>query len=76
MFAIDRMYGALNVSLQRSMMSDVTEIEQFLNTAIETLSKRPQSIEEIREASGKHREFSKQKTEVSHSQYSALYLKK
>ena len=62
---IQRLFDALLNSLRKAIMADVTTIDTFLNTAMETLSKRPQTVEEIREADGKHSEFSKQKKEVN-----------
>jgi len=61
---IQRLFDALLGSLRRSIQSDITEIESFVTAAIETLSQRPQTVEEIGEANGKHMEFTKRKKEV------------
>jgi len=61
---IQRLFDALLGSLRRSIQSDITEIESFLTEAMETLSQRPQTVEEIGEANGKHMEFTKRKKEV------------
>jgi len=61
---IQRLFDALLASLRRSIQSDITEIESFLTEAMETLSQRPQTVEEIGEANGKHMEFTKRKKEV------------
>jgi len=61
---IQRLFDALLGSLRRSIQSDITEIESFLTMAMEMLSQRPQTIEEIGEANGKHMEFTKRKKEV------------
>lgn len=62
---IQRLFDALLNSLRKSIMSDVTSIDNFLTSAVETLSQRPQSVEEIGEANGKHAEFAKDKVKVS-----------
>jgi dynein heavy chain 2, cytosolic len=61
---IQRLFDALLGSLRRSIQADVTEVDTFLTSAMETLSQRPQTIEEIGEANAKHIEFAKRKTEV------------
>jgi len=61
---IQRLFDALLGSLRRSVQSDITEIESFVNEALETLSQRPQTVEEIGEANVKHMEFTKRKKEV------------
>jgi len=62
---IQRLFDALLGSLRRSIQSDITEIESFVTAALETLSQRPQTVEEIGEANGKHMEFAKKKKEVT-----------
>jgi len=61
---IQRLFDALLGSLRRSIQSDITEIETFVTEALETLSQRPQTVEEIGEANVKHMEFTKRKKEV------------
>ena len=62
---IQRLFDALLNSLRRSITKDVGTIETFLNEAMETLSQRPQTVEEIGDANAKHSEFGKTKKEVS-----------
>ena len=62
---IQRLFDALLGSLRRSIQTDVNEIETYLTEATETLSQRPQSIEEIGDANAKHIEYAKKKKEVS-----------
>ena len=62
---IQRLFDALLNSLRRSITKDVGTIETFLNDAMDTLSQRPQTVEEIGEANAKHSEFGKSKKEVS-----------
>ena len=61
---IQTLFDALLTSLRKSISADVTTIDTFVSEAIDTLSTRPQTVEEIGEASGKHAEFSKKKKEV------------
>ncbi|XP_067663541.1 cytoplasmic dynein 2 heavy chain 1-like isoform X1 [Haliotis asinina] len=61
---IQRLFDALLNSLRKSITAEVTQIDSFLNTAMETLSKRPNTVEEIGEANSKHAEFGKSKKEI------------
>lgn len=61
---IQRLFDALLNSLRKAISTEVNSIDGFLKDAMETLSKRPQSVEEIGEANGKHAEFLKKKREV------------
>ncbi|XP_022324921.2 cytoplasmic dynein 2 heavy chain 1-like isoform X2 [Crassostrea virginica] len=61
---IQRLFDALLNSLRKAISTEVNTIDAFLKEAMETLSKRPQSVEEIGEANGKHSEFLKKKKEV------------
>lgn len=61
---IQRLFDALLSSLRRAINTDVTEIDTFLNEAMETLSTRPQTVEEIGDANTKHTEYAKKKNEV------------
>ena len=62
---IQRLFDALLNSLRRAINNDVNTIDTFVNSAMETLSQRPQSVQEIGEANAKHTEFSKTKKDVS-----------
>lgn len=62
---IQRLFDALLNSLRKAIAFEVNSIDVFLKEAMETLSKRPQSVEEIGEANGKHSEFLKKKKEVN-----------
>lgn len=61
---IQRLFDALLNSLRKSISTEVNTIDSFLKDAMETLSKRPQSVEEIGEANSKHAEFLKTKKDV------------
>ena len=61
---IQRLFDALMNTLRKAITKEVGVIEGFLNTSMETLSKRPQTVEEIGEANGKHQEFGKKRKEV------------
>ena len=65
---IQRLFDALLNSLRKAISTEVNTIDAFLKEAMETLSKRPQSVEEIGEANGKHSEFLKKKKEVRNRQ--------
>lgn len=62
---IQRLFDALLGSLRKSIMADVSEIEAYLSSGMETLSQRPQTIEEIGQANAKHIEYATKKKEVS-----------
>lgn len=62
---IQRLFDAQVNALRKSIAADVGGIDSFVSNAIETLSSRPQTVEEIGEATAKHSEFSKKKNEVS-----------
>ena len=61
---IQRLFDALLNSLRKAISADVNEIDTFLKGAMETLSNRPQNVEEIGQANAKHAEFNKKKKEV------------
>lgn len=61
---ISRLFEALLNSLRKSINSDVNDIDTFLTEAIEQLSTRPQTVEEIGAANAKHSEYAKKKNEV------------
>jgi len=62
---IQRLFDALLSTLRKAITADVTTIDTFVSEAIETLSTRPQTVEEIGEASVKHADFARRKKEVS-----------
>ena len=55
-----RFWDTLAISLQRSIINDITTIEKFAVEAMETLRKQPQSVEEIGVANQKHKEYEKE----------------
>lgn len=61
---VQRLFDALLGSLRKAIQQDVTVIDSFVTEAIETLSQRPQTVEEIGDANAKHQEFTRRKTEV------------
>ncbi|XP_055895255.1 cytoplasmic dynein 2 heavy chain 1-like isoform X1 [Biomphalaria glabrata] len=61
---IQRLFDALLNSLRKSINKDVSQIDGFVSTATETLSQRPQTVQEIGEANAKHTEFMATKKEV------------
>ncbi|OWF37256.1 Cytoplasmic dynein 2 heavy chain 1 [Mizuhopecten yessoensis] len=61
---IQRLFDALVNSLRKAIAHDVTTIDTFLKGAMETLSARPQTVEEIGEANAKHAEFAKERKVV------------
>ena len=62
---IQRLFDALLNSLRKSIAADVNQIDSFVSGATDTLSQRPQTVEEIGEANSKHSEFSATKKGVS-----------
>ena len=62
---ISRLFEALLSSLRKATMADVGAIDSFLSDAMEALSTRPQTVEEIGDANARHAEFAKKKNEVS-----------
>ena len=61
---IQRLFDALLFTLRKAIQSEVSSIETFLDASMETLSNRPQTVEEIGDANAKHGEFAKKKREV------------
>ncbi|KAK7096855.1 hypothetical protein V1264_003902 [Littorina saxatilis] len=61
---IQRLFDALLNSLRKAISQDVNEIDTFVSSATDTLSQRPQTVEEIGDANSKHSEFAKKKQEV------------
>ena len=52
-----KLWDTLVNLLQRSIIHDITDIENFAVEAMETLRKQPQSVDEIGEANKKHKEY-------------------
>ncbi len=69
---IQRLFDALLNSLRRGINNEVSTIDTFLTEAMEMLAQRPQTVEEIGEANGKHSEFVKKKKDVSKVCYSVM----
>ncbi|XP_012944204.1 cytoplasmic dynein 2 heavy chain 1 [Aplysia californica] len=61
---IQRLFDALLNSLRKSINRDVSDIDTFVSSAMDTLSQRPQTVEEIGEANAKHTEFGATKKTV------------
>ena len=61
---IQRLFDALLNSLRKSINNDVNEIDTFVSSATDTLSQRPQTVDEIGDANAKHSEFATKKKEV------------
>nr|WAW84826.1 cytoplasmic dynein 2 heavy chain 1 [Halisarca dujardinii] len=61
---IQHLFEALLSSLAKSVHSHISAIDEFLRTGNDSLSVRPQTIEEIGEVNVKHSELSKRKPEI------------
>ncbi|XP_073674385.1 cytoplasmic dynein 2 heavy chain 1-like [Garra rufa] len=61
---IQRLFDALLTSLRRSIQGHIQVIDSFVSGAMETLSLRPESIDEIGEANAKHSQLQTQKPEI------------
>jgi dynein heavy chain 2 len=61
---IQRLFDALLNSLRKAINKEVGDIDGFVTSAMDTLSQRPQTVEEIGDANAKHTEFTKKKQEV------------
>lgn len=68
---VQHLFDALLNSLRKSINNDIGQIDGFVTTATDTLSQRPQTVEEIGQANSKHAEFIITRKEVM-----LLYLKK
>jgi dynein heavy chain 2 len=66
---IQRLFDSLQSSLKRSIIDDLTTAETFLQSCLEVLSQRPQTVEEISKAAEKHHEFVTTKTTVKINKY-------
>uniref|UniRef100_A0AAR2JK60 Cytoplasmic dynein 2 heavy chain 1 n=1 Tax=Pygocentrus nattereri TaxID=42514 RepID=A0AAR2JK60_PYGNA len=61
---IQKLFDALLGTLRKSIQSHTQAIDSFVTSAMETLSTRPESIDEIGEANGKHSQLQAKKPEV------------
>lgn len=61
---IQQLFDALLTSLRRSITNEVQTIDNFLTSASDALSTRPQSVEEIGEANAKHAELATEKLQA------------
>ena len=61
---IQQLFDSLLTSLRRSIANDIQTIDTFVTDGMETLSTRPQTVEEIGMANEKHEELSKKTPEV------------
>lgn len=62
---IQRLFDALLFSLRRSVLDDVNTMNKFLDESMLVLAVRPQSVEEMGEASAQYEEIKKKKNDVS-----------
>ena len=68
---IQQLFDALLNSLRRSISGDVQLMDGFLNEAYDSLSVRPQSMDEIRAVNAVHKQLSIREPEVNtHHMYS------
>ena len=63
---LQRLHDALLGALRHSIQADFNGITNFLTSAKESLSVKPQSVEEIGEVNQKHAELLDKKPEVSY----------
>ena len=62
---IQQLFDALLTSLQRSIQTNLSAIDQFLVKGKEALSIRPQTIEEIGDVNQAHTQLAREKPSVS-----------
>ena len=62
---IQQLFDALLNSLRRSISGDVQLMDGFLNEAYDSLSVRPQSMDEIRAVNAVHKQLSTREPEVN-----------
>jgi hypothetical protein len=62
---IQQLFDALLNSLRRNIVNHIQTIDNFVTEGMESLSTRPQTVEEIGLANEKHEELSKKIPEVS-----------
>nr|XP_023648221.1 cytoplasmic dynein 2 heavy chain 1 isoform X1 [Paramormyrops kingsleyae]XP_023648222.1 cytoplasmic dynein 2 heavy chain 1 isoform X1 [Paramormyrops kingsleyae] len=61
---IQRLFDALLMSLRKSVQGHMQDIDNFITQAVETLSVRPENIDEIGEANRKHGQLHDKKPEI------------
>ena len=61
---IQRLFDTLLLSLRRSISTNTQAIETFLSSAIEELSTRPQTVDEIGRANQAHAQLTAQKPQI------------
>ncbi|XP_068122972.1 cytoplasmic dynein 2 heavy chain 1 isoform X2 [Hyperolius riggenbachi] len=61
---IQKLFDSLVISLKKSIQVNLHEIDSFVTDGLETLSSRPQTVEEIGEANKKHGELRLGKPEI------------
>ncbi|XP_078258652.1 cytoplasmic dynein 2 heavy chain 1 isoform X1 [Rhinoraja longicauda] len=61
---IQMLFDALLQSLRKSIQANIHEIESFVSDAMELLSQRPETVEEIGDANAKHMEITSKKPQV------------
>ncbi|XP_069747277.1 cytoplasmic dynein 2 heavy chain 1 isoform X4 [Narcine bancroftii] len=61
---IQMLFDALLQSLRKSIQANIHEIDCFVSDAMELLSKRPETVEEIGDANSKHMEITSKKPQV------------
>ncbi|XP_075248310.1 cytoplasmic dynein 2 heavy chain 1-like [Convolutriloba macropyga] len=61
---LQQLFDVLIEALKKSALEDVHKIDNFLTEALDTLEKRPQSVQEVTEANTKQHEYTKQKSEL------------
>lgn len=61
---IQRLFDTLLLSLRRSINTNVQAIETFLSSAIDELSTRPQSVDEIGKANQIHSQLTAQRLQI------------
>ena len=69
---IARLFDAILASLRRGIVKDQSNIEQFLSDAMDALSTRPQTVDEIGTANAKHKELGTKKNEVRTIKFSVI----
>lgn len=63
-YLISEVEGVMIRCLQKSITSSVSSVQLFLNEATETLTRHPQSVEDITLATKKHEEYLQKRSEV------------
>lgn len=71
---IQRLFDALLSSLRKSISADVASIDSFITVATETLSQRPQTVEEIGQANAQHVEYATKRREVRSNRHDTSTL--